>query len=166
MSSSKLIDLWPPDPAQPFPQGVLDTSVSSDPTVEESDMPVDESCLFLSIQSQSVTLTDERRLRWKKSQLKEKSKDESFRILFFFFFYQDSTTSKKPLILAAIECRSLRTSETENLLETGVMMTACNSVSYVFPLLPQSLLPLHNMACHYHCGVIWESDSGLVGGLY
>lgn len=47
----------------------------------------------------------------------------------FFMMIGSGGAGKEPLILAAIERRASLTSQTENLLETGTAMTACNSIS-------------------------------------
>lgn len=65
------------------------------------------------------------------------------------------------MIFAAIECCSLRTSEAENLLETGAAMTACTSVSFMCsPLLPSAL---HDLLVN--CSEIWEGVWVARGGL-
>lgn len=72
-----------------------------------------------------------------------------------------STSGTKPLILAAIECYSLSTSETMNLIEAGVMMTACNSISFM--CLFSSPSTQHDLSVN--CGEIWGSLWVLLGGL-
>lgn len=72
-----------------------------------------------------------------------------------------STSGTKPLILAAIECYSLSTSETMNLIEAGVMMTACNSISFM--CLFSSPSTQHDLSVN--CDEIWGSLWVLLGGL-
>lgn len=70
------------------------------------------------------------------------------------------------MIFAAIECCSLRTSEAENLLETGTAMTACTSVSFMCsPLLPSASPPfaLHDLLVN--CSEIREGVWVARGGL-
>lgn len=65
------------------------------------------------------------------------------------------------MIFAAIECCSLRTSEAENLLETGAAMTACTSVSFMCsPLLPFALHDLLVNCSEIREGV-WVARGGL-----
>lgn len=76
-----------------------------------------------------------------------------------------SKTVRKALILGATQRCSSCTSEAEKLLETGVMITACNSVSFVLPILSPSLLPLTNQDLPVNYAVILGGELGLLGGL-
>lgn len=106
-------------------------------------------------------------------QQKQRSKKRQIFILPFFLaknscFYLiiwGRTRGKETLIWVAIEWHSLCTSETMNPLKTGVMMTACNYISFMFVLYSQSPLPLHNMTCQWTEVRFWGSASRLLGCL-